>query len=271
MQHTAPPLPPEPEPVGDPVARVAPALRILLAEDNAINQKVVAGMLASGGHQVVVVDNGQQAVEAVQRQVFDVVLMDIQMPEMNGLEATAAIRERRTRQGAGACPIIAMTAHAMTGDRERCLAAGMDGYVAKPIRIADMFATIAAVVAGEAPPEEGAGVHRRRAEAARPRLCRQRGAAGRRHRRIRHRDAAWRWRRCARRWRRATWPTLARAAHKMKGTVGVFTTGPALAAAGELETAAEASDVARAREALVTFEKGIGELGEKLREMRART
>jgi len=115
--------------------------RILLAEDNAINQKVVAGMLASGGHQVVVVDNGQQAVEAVQRQVFDVVLMDIQMPEMNGLEATAAIRAGE-RGGGRRLPIIAMTAHAMTGDRERCLAGGMDGYLSKPIEVNDLIATV---------------------------------------------------------------------------------------------------------------------------------
>ena len=141
--HSAPPRPAEPEPAAI-LSRVSRRpLRILLAEDNAINQKVVAGMLASGGHQVVVVDNGQQAVEAVQRQVFDVVLMDIQMPEMNGLEATAAIRDAE-RDSGRRLPIIAMTAHAMAGDRERCLAAGMDGYVAKPIRIADMFATIAA-------------------------------------------------------------------------------------------------------------------------------
>jgi two-component system sensor histidine kinase/response regulator len=218
---------------------------------------------------VVVVGNGQQAVEAMQRQVFDVVLMDIQMPEMNGLEATAAIRA--VERGAGRrLPIIAMTAHAMAGDRERCLAAGMDGYVAKPIRIADMFATIAALVAGEAPLEDGAAVivdeqkllsHGFAGNASLladvidafvietpPALATMRDA-------VDARDL----------------PALARAAHKMKGTVGVFTTGPALAAAVELETAAKANDVARAREALSKFEKRIGELGDRLREMRAGT
>ncbi len=261
--------PPEPEPAAI-LSRVSRRpLRILLAEDNAINQKVVAGMLGSGGHQVVVVGNGQQAVEAVQRQVFDVVLMDIQMPEMNGLEATAAIRTVE-RGGGQRLPIIAMTAHAMAGDRERCLAAGMDGYVAKPIRIADMFATIAALVAGEVPPEDSATVivdeqkllsHGFAGNASLladvidafvietpPALTAMRDAV----------DAG-------------DLPALARAAHKMKGTVGVFTTGPALAAAVELEAAARVGDVARAREALVKFERGIRDLGDKLREMKAKT
>ena len=200
--------------------------------------------------------------------MFDVVLMDIQMPEMNGLEATAAIRAAE-RDSGRRLPIIAMTAHAMAGDRERCLAAGMDGYVAKPIRIADMFATIAALVSGDAPPEDGAAVivdeqklltHAFAGNAALladvidafitetpPALATMRDAV-----------------------EAGDLPALARAAHKMKGTVGVFTTGPALAAAVELEAAARADDVERAREALVTFEKGIGDLGERLREMRAK-
>ena len=259
------PPPPEPDLATTSSRASRRPLRILLAEDNAINQRVVSGMLASGGHQVVVVDNGHQAVAAVQRQVFDVVLMDIQMPEMNGLEATAAIREAERGSG-GRLPIIAMTAHAMTGDRERCLAAGMDGYVAKPIRIADMFATIAAVVAGEAPPEEGAApvvdeqkllTHAFAGNAALladvidafstetpPALATMNDAVD-----------------------TGDLPALARAAHKMKGTVGVFTTGPALAAAVELETAARGDDIDRAREALGRFEKHIEALSVRLGKM----
>ena len=105
--------------------------RVLLAEDNVVNQKVVLGILSTRGHAVTVVDNGRDAVAAVRAGRFDVVLMDVQMTEMDGFEATAAIRALdETRRGV---PIIAMTAHAMRGDRERCLAAGMDGYVPKPV------------------------------------------------------------------------------------------------------------------------------------------
>ena len=243
-------------------------LRILLAEDNAINQKVVAGMLASGGHQVVVVDNGRAAVEAVQRQVFDVVLMDIQMPEMNGLEATSAIREAE-RAGGRRLPIVAMTAHAMDSDRQRCLAAGMDGYVAKPIRIADMFATIAAAVAGETPPEDGpapvvdeqklltegfAGNAALLADVIDAFTTDTPGLLATMRAALRADDL----------------PSLSRAAHKMKGTIGVFTTGPALAAAVALETAARADDSAFAAEALLKFEREIGELGDRLKDIRAR-
>ena len=91
------------------------------------------------------VGNGHEAVAALEREPFDVVLMDVQMPEMNGLEATDAIRAR-SRPAAAACPSSRMTAHAMTGDRERCLAAGMDDYVSKPIRAAELYAALADVV-----------------------------------------------------------------------------------------------------------------------------
>jgi signal transduction histidine kinase/ligand-binding sensor domain-containing protein/DNA-binding response OmpR family regulator len=107
-------------------------LRILLAEDNVVNQKVAERLLEKHGHQVTLVLNGRQALAALDQENFDVVLMDVQMPEMDGFEATSAIRAKESRAGSH-IPIIAMTAHAMTGDRERCLAAGMDGYVSKPI------------------------------------------------------------------------------------------------------------------------------------------
>jgi CheY-like chemotaxis protein len=107
-------------------------LRVLLAEDNVVNQKLALRLLEKQGHSAVVVGTGRAALEALDEQEFDVVLMDVQMPDMDGLEATAAIREREKGNGKH-MPIIAMTAHAMTGDQERCLAAGMDGYVSKPI------------------------------------------------------------------------------------------------------------------------------------------
>jgi PAS domain S-box-containing protein len=127
------------------------SLRILLAEDSLVNQKLSVGLLEKRGHEVAVVGNGKLALEAATAGSFDLILMDVQMPEMDGLEATAAIRknERGTDRHV---PIIAMTAYAMKGDRRRCLAAGMDSYVAKPIRADELFGTIeytlAAIQAG---------------------------------------------------------------------------------------------------------------------------
>jgi PAS domain S-box-containing protein len=108
-------------------------LRVLVAEDNAVNQRLATRLLEKRGHRVTVSGNGREAIEALANQTFDLVLMDVQMPEMDGFEATAAIREKEKHSGAQ-IPIIALTAHAMKGDRERCLAAGMDGYLSKPIR-----------------------------------------------------------------------------------------------------------------------------------------
>ena len=108
-----------------------PALRILLAEDNPVNQRLAVRLLQGRGHRVVVAASGREAVEALAHESFDLVLMDLQMPDMDGFEATAAIRERE--RGAGHIPIVAMTAHALKRDEERCRAAGMDGYVSKPI------------------------------------------------------------------------------------------------------------------------------------------
>ncbi|MCO6440733.1 MAG: response regulator [Nitrococcus mobilis] len=130
------------------------ALRILLAEDSIVNQKLTLGLLQKHGHDVTVANNGKQAVAAIDRDHFDVVLMDIQMPEMDGLEAAAVIRAKETKSGQHV-PIIALTAHAMAGDRERCLEAGMDGYVSKPIRARELFDTIAALIATEAPARAG--------------------------------------------------------------------------------------------------------------------
>ncbi len=118
--------------LGDERGRYVP-LRVLVAEDNVINQRLVSRLLEKRGHQVVVAANGREALEALERQSFDIVLMDLQMPELDGFEATAALRAREAGHGTH-LPVIALTAHAMKGDRERCLAAGMDGYLSKPIR-----------------------------------------------------------------------------------------------------------------------------------------
>ena len=123
-------------------AELGPA-RILLAEDNVINQRVATRLLEKRGHTVVVAGNGLEAVALLDQQAFNLVLMDVQMPELDGFEATAAIRAKEKATGQH-IPILAMTAHAMKGDKERCLDAGMDGYVTKPIKPAALFAAIAA-------------------------------------------------------------------------------------------------------------------------------
>jgi CheY-like chemotaxis protein len=137
-RYTTAKLPPSPN--ATPRKQVHPR-RVLLVEDNAINRRVALGLLRSRGHQAVVAENGQEACNTLADQEFDVVLMDMQMPVMDGYEATAAIRNRE-RQTGGHIPIVAMTAEALKGDRERCLAAGMDDYVSKPIAPAEMYRAI---------------------------------------------------------------------------------------------------------------------------------
>ncbi|MGO9737722.1 MAG: response regulator, partial [Desulfomonilaceae bacterium] len=118
------------------------SLNILLAEDNLINQKLAISLIQRMGHKVSVAQNGRQALEAIEREKFDIILMDVQMPEMDGLEATQAIRTKERLIGRPRIPIIAMTAYAMAGDRDRCLEAGMDGYVSKPVNAQELFETI---------------------------------------------------------------------------------------------------------------------------------
>ncbi|MHB8907699.1 MAG: ATP-binding protein [Syntrophales bacterium] len=127
------------------------ALHVLLAEDNPVNQLLAQRVLENAGHRVTVAWDGAQAVAAVRRERFDLVMMDVQMPVLGGLEATAAIRDAECASGGAHVPIIAMTASAMQGDRERCLAAGMDDYVSKPIDMQQLYATIEAVMARSAP------------------------------------------------------------------------------------------------------------------------
>jgi signal transduction histidine kinase/CheY-like chemotaxis protein/HPt (histidine-containing phosphotransfer) domain-containing protein len=138
-------------------------LRILLAEDHPVNQELVLGILGIEGHEVTLAKNGREAIEVLQNGKFDIVLMDVQMPEMDGYQATAAIRALERHTGRH-IPVIAMTAHAMKGDREKCLAAGMDDYISKPIRVANLQKVLrsvqlderepACIVTAEVPPSE---------------------------------------------------------------------------------------------------------------------
>ncbi len=139
-------------PVSQVALRVAPQslrARILLAEDNVVNQRLAARILEKAGHGVLIVSNGKEAMAALEREAIDLVLMDVQMPEMDGFEAARAIRKDEAGKKKH-IPIIAMTAHAMTGDRDRCLAAGMDGYIAKPIRANDLLSLVENTMASDA-------------------------------------------------------------------------------------------------------------------------
>ncbi len=141
---------PAPPPREQPVESASTdALRILLAEDNRVNQVLASTLLTKHGHEVTCASNGAEAVRLWSQTPFDIVLMDIQMPEMDGLEATRVIRQKEQSTDEHT-PIIAMTAHAMTGDRERCIESGMDGYVSKPIQVENLFGEIERLLAGDA-------------------------------------------------------------------------------------------------------------------------
>jgi two-component system, sensor histidine kinase and response regulator len=141
-------LPAAPDIIPD---RAARHLRVLVAEDNVVNVKVAENLLRRRGHLPFIVPNGREAVEAVARERYDLILMDLQMPEMDGFEATAAIRTMQQRSGVRT-PIVALTAHAMEGDRQRCLDADMDGYVSKPVKAVELFEVIDRVIAANSEP-----------------------------------------------------------------------------------------------------------------------
>ncbi len=131
-------------PVATPASHGAPGrppLRILLAEDNAVNQRVACRLLEKDGHHVVVAANGREALSILDRDTFDLALLDVQMPEMDGLETIRAIRARE-RTGGPRLPVVALTAHALPSDRESCRSAGMDGYIVKPIQVDRLWAAI---------------------------------------------------------------------------------------------------------------------------------
>ena len=248
------------------------SLRVLVAEDNATNQKLVLALLKHRGHHGVVVGNGRLAVEATAAEAFDVVLMDLQMPEMGGLEAAAAIRARERGTG-GHIPIIALTAHVMPGDREQCLAAGMDEFVSKPLRPAELFAAIdqfqppssrpvatepVLATHGPARQVDGAtllasigGTASLLAEVVGVFLTDVPGMLERLH------DAA----------RAGNASALAAAAHAIKGSAGLFTEGDAFLSARRLEQIARAGDLSAVDAACADLEKAVAGLAGELRHL----
>jgi CheY-like chemotaxis protein/HPt (histidine-containing phosphotransfer) domain-containing protein/anti-sigma regulatory factor (Ser/Thr protein kinase) len=237
-------------------------LRVLVAEDNPVNQELVVQLLTRRGHTVIVAENGREAIASLERHPFDLVLMDVQMPEMGGLEATQAIR-RKEKSAGGHIPILAMTAHAMQGDRERCLAAGMDGYLAKPIEPKVFVETIeAAITPASAAVESGYG--RNEGAAVDESLLLARFSGNRRLLgtlvqtfrndcpRMMARISSALGSRDAR--------ALAEAAHGLKGSVGNFGPSAALDTARRMETIARQGKLEGAWEIYATLEDDVARL-----------
>ena len=264
-----------------------PALRlkILLVEDNPVNQTVAVKMLEKMGHTLTVASNGQEGLEFFDKEKFDLILMDVQMPVMGGLEATQAIRAREARRtwAAGgqwrSTPIVAMTAHAMQGDRDRCLAAGMDDYIAKPIKPAELRAVVERVVGdmggasvGEESVEDGhidfgadesaADLNATRElldgdEAALQQLIGLFFADLERNRKALEQAQ-----------RSNDFTTIRNLAHTIKGSAGVFNAEAVMAAARRLETLARDSDAAGVRRELPVLLAEQGKLAGVLRKAR---
>jgi signal transduction histidine kinase/CheY-like chemotaxis protein len=240
--------------------------RVLLAEDNEVNQQLANRILTRRGHKVETVENGKDALAAWRRQEFDVILMDVQMPEMDGLAATAAIRAEEQAAGKH-IPIIALTAHAIMGDRERCLAAGMNGYVAKPLRPEELLAVMTELLVG--PPTKGVGPSQPDAEPAidlEAALARVEGDrellrkmaeifAGQSRPLLDSIKAAV---------AAQDGPALERAAHKLKGSVGNFGAAAVVETAQQLENQGRNADWSHTAEACARLETQLQALNNAL-------
>jgi two-component system, sensor histidine kinase and response regulator len=245
-------------------------LHVLLAEDNQVNQLVATRIFEKLGHQVTVVGNGREALSAVQSGKFDFIAMDVQMPEMDGLEATTAIRIWEKTAGTN-IPILAMTAHAMKGDRERCLAVGMDGYISKPIRTKELEHAISKLLSAPKTAKVPASMASQ-ADSVIDHAALLAGVDGNRRflrelarlfladcplhlaeieEAIRHGDAL----------------ALARAAHKLKGSIGNFAAKNSYAAAQRLEIMGRDGNLDNAVEARRALESELALLNEELRKL----
>jgi CheY-like chemotaxis protein/HPt (histidine-containing phosphotransfer) domain-containing protein len=240
----------------------ARALRVLVAEDTAVNRKLVSATLGKRGHRVTAVENGREAVETLEQAgpgSFDLVLMDVQMPEMDGFEASRAIRERERTTGAHV-PIVALTAHALKGDRERCLEAGMDGYLAKPIDLDQLVAAVEGLGAAPAPTSPVAALARGFDETTA--LARVGGD----HKLLREVVKLFRAdypktvRRIAAALKRKDGEELRMAAHALKGSVATFGAGEAREAALRLEQRGGARRFAGASRDLTALQASLRRL-----------
>ena len=262
-RHLEAPPPPQPRPSALTPRR---RLRILLAEDNLVNQKLAARMLEKWGHSVVIAANGSEAVAAAEREPFDLIVMDVQMPEADGFEATAILRQREKATGRHV-PIIAMTAHAVKGDRERCLDAGMDAYIAKPVEQAELFRVVerlaaalpgapdaAALRADVAPINRSAILARIGGDEALLRELAQLFLAESQETLAEIKAAVA----CG------DAPSLQRSAHKLKGAIGIFAATDAFEAAHQLELYGRTGDFEHARANLPTFRAEVERLGAAL-------
>lgn len=245
-------------------------LRVLIAEDNEVNQLVARRIFEKLGHKVTVVGTGREALAAVQSRQFDLVAMDVQMPEMDGLDATRAIRAWEEKTGTHV-PIVAMTAHAMKGDSERCLAAGMDGYVSKPIRIQELEKAISQTLSPQKTgiatasllDEVNALIDQQALLAGvdgDPRLLRElaRLFLADYPRNLAHIEEAL---------RREDAQALEKAAHKLRGAVGNFAARKVAATAELVETLGRSGDFRATTDALVTLESELALLGEELKKL----
>ena len=245
-------------------------LKVSIAEDNQVNQLVAIRTFEKLGHRATVVSNGREALSAVQTGKFDLIAMDVQMPEMDGFEATNAIRAWEKTTGIHT-PIVAMTAHAMTGDRERCLAAGMDGYTSKPIRIQELEEVIAQLI-GPLHAAKGLPEVTNQEDSVVDRAALLAGVDGNRKLlgelvRIFLKDSPQRLVEIKDAIRRGDCGALGRAAHVLKGAVGNFAAKKAFAAAQHLESVGNNGDLGVAGEAYATLESELALLSEKLRKL----
>ena len=247
----------------------AASLRVLLVEDNEVNQLVAVRLLEKLGHSVVVARNGREGVATWSRERFDVVLMDVQMPDMDGIEATRALREAEAaRGGRSRTPVIALTAHAMASDRERCLAAGMDHYVTKPIRVESLAAIIDEAVAAARSPSPAASPLDEEA------LLASLGGDVELAVQISEmffEESAVMLGAVREQWERRSFDELKSTVHALKGALATFEAAPAIEVAKRLESVLRRGDVTSVTEAdIASLETETKRVVEALRDFVAR-